>query len=130
MIEESIEEHALAEIALGRLLAADPKRQGSFAAKVTAASDLVDHHVEEEEKELFPKVAEKASDEALSELGKRMKMRFQEALKLGFDQLVPRELTLPRPTSRRGASRASNAYARDRQANAKLRKIASSRLTP
>src|SRR5688572_5289442 len=60
IVLEAFEEHAVAEFALQRLLSANPKSE-SFLAKVTTLKELIEHHVKEEEEELFPKV-EKAID--------------------------------------------------------------------
>lgn len=88
LVGESFEEHALAEIGLKRLLAADPNGP-SFIAKVTTLKELIMHHVEEEEEELFPKVEKKMGD-MLDELGARMKQAFERAQEAGFEALVPR----------------------------------------
>jgi iron-sulfur cluster repair protein YtfE (RIC family) len=88
LIAESFEEHAVAELALKRLLAASPTAP-SFIAKVTTLKELIMHHVEEEESELFPAVEKKMDDYELLELGKRMKTGFDEAHARGFDKLVP-----------------------------------------
>lgn len=89
LVLESYEEHSLAEVALKRLLATDLEDE-AFAARVTAAKELIEHHVKEEEEDLFPHV-EKVIDEArLIELGKEMKARFDEALEAGFEALVPK----------------------------------------
>ena len=85
---EALEEHALAEIALKRLRATDPKA-ASWKARVIAASELIEHHVEEEEEELFPKVEKKLGEEKLVELGAQMKARFEEVVQAGFDAVVP-----------------------------------------
>ena len=55
LINEAFEEHAVAELALKRLLATDPEAE-EFQARVTTLKELIEHHVEEEEEELFPKV--------------------------------------------------------------------------
>jgi hemerythrin superfamily protein len=52
---EAFEEHSIAELGLTRLLATDPE-DPSFAARVTTCKEIIEHHVEEEEEELFPKV--------------------------------------------------------------------------
>lgn len=87
MVLESFEEHALAEIALKRLLATNPK-DDSFEARVTATKELIQHHVDEEEEDLFPKVEKKMGDD-LEDLGMRMKERFDEAFAQGFKKLAP-----------------------------------------
>jgi hemerythrin-like domain-containing protein len=88
LVAESFEEHALAEIALKRLLQTDPEDE-SFAARVTATKELIEHHVKEEEEELFPKV-EKQLGDRLEELGKEMKARFLEVREAGFEASVPK----------------------------------------
>jgi hemerythrin-like domain-containing protein len=89
MVNESFEEHSLAEVALKRLLATDPEDE-TFAARVTALKELIQHHVEEEEQELFPEVEKAISEESLNEMGKLMKRRFDEVFANGFEATVPR----------------------------------------
>lgn len=89
LVAESFEEHALAEIALKRLLSTDPQDE-SFAARVVAAKELIEHHVEEEEEELFPKVEKKLGEERLEELGKQMKARFNEVRAAGYQEALPK----------------------------------------
>jgi iron-sulfur cluster repair protein YtfE (RIC family) len=92
VISESFEEHAVAELALKRLLATPPTAP-SFKAKVTTLKELIEHHVEEEEEELFPTVEKKVDDQELLELGKRMKTTFESALEQGFEALVPKSMS-------------------------------------
>jgi len=89
LVSEAFEEHALGEIALKRLLQTDPEDE-SFKARVVAAKELIEHHVEEEEEELFPKVEKKLGDERLEELGKQMKARFLEVREAGYESAVPK----------------------------------------
>ncbi|HET6339372.1 MAG TPA: hemerythrin domain-containing protein [Polyangiales bacterium] len=86
---ESYEEHALAEFALKRLIAADPASD-EFQARVTALKELIEHHVKEEEKELFPEVEKALDEEKLKELGAQMQEQFDKVVKAGFDSAVPR----------------------------------------
>lgn len=92
MVQESYEEHSLAEVALKRLLATDPEDE-AFHARVVALKELVQHHVEEEENELFPEVEKNAETEVLSQLGKQMKARFDEVYAAGFEAAVPKGLS-------------------------------------
>jgi hemerythrin superfamily protein len=88
LVLESFEEHSLAELALKRLLAThldDP----NFQARLTATKELIAHHVKEEEEDLFPKVEKKLGEARLTELGAKMKERFEEANKAGFKANVP-----------------------------------------
>jgi uncharacterized protein YdiU (UPF0061 family) len=88
MVAESYQEHAMAELALKRLLettADDP----TFAPKVTALKELIEHHVEEEEEELFHEVEKKMESEQLAELGARMLRAFEAASEQGYESLLP-----------------------------------------
>jgi len=89
LILESYEEHSLAELAMKRLLGTELNDE-SFVARVTAAKELVEHHAEEEEEELFPKVEKKLGRERLALLGEQMKERFEEVVAAGFEAAVPR----------------------------------------
>ncbi len=89
MVNESFEEHSLAEVALKRLLATDTEDE-AFDARVTALKELIEHHVEEEEEELFPKVDKAIDEDTLSSMGKAMKQRFDEVFQQGFAATVPR----------------------------------------
>jgi hemerythrin-like domain-containing protein len=82
LVLESYEEHAIAQFALKRLLETKPA-SASFQARVVALKELIEHHVEEEESDLFPEVEEKMVDE-LDELGRTMKARFDEVVEAGY----------------------------------------------
>ena len=71
MVLESLEEHHVVKWVLWELERTAPTDE-RFDAKVTVLMENVRHHVEEEEKDLFPKVS-KAFDRAqLDELGQAM----------------------------------------------------------
>ena len=89
VVNESYEEHAVAELALKRLLAAEEAEE-TFMARVTTLKELIEHHVEEEEQELFPSVEEQLDEDELARLGKAMKARFEEVLETGFAGAVPK----------------------------------------
>jgi iron-sulfur cluster repair protein YtfE (RIC family) len=89
LVLESYEEHALAEVALKRLMAVDPENE-SWKARVVALKELIEHHVKEEEDELFPQVEKALGEERSSELGRQMKKRFEEVVAAGFESAVPR----------------------------------------
>jgi rubrerythrin len=69
-INEAYEEHAVVKLALAQLPQVDPEDE-RFEAKMTVLSEMIQHHVEEEEKEMF-KIAQKLGDEELSALGAKM----------------------------------------------------------
>ena len=72
--EEMVDE-ALEELVLRELPTIDPEDE-RFAAKMTVLSELVEHHAEEEESEMF-KLAQKLDDE-LEDLAERMEARQSE----------------------------------------------------
>ena len=88
LVMEAFEEHSIAELGLKRLLATDPE-DPSFAARVTTCKELIEHHVEEEEEELFPKVEKKLGAAKLEEMGAVMKARFDAIEAAGFRSAVP-----------------------------------------
>ena len=92
LVNESFEEHALAEVALKRLIATDPDDE-AFDARVTALKELIQHHVEEEEQELFPKIEKAIDEDTLSSMGKTMKQRFDEVVGEGFAATVPKGMS-------------------------------------
>jgi hemerythrin-like domain-containing protein len=91
LVNESYEEHAVAELALKRLIATSPE-DDAFAARATVLEELIQHHVEEEESELFPKVEKAMEEDALNQLGKEMKARFEEVVEAGFAAAVPKSM--------------------------------------
>jgi hemerythrin-like domain-containing protein len=84
LIFESFEEHAVAEVALKRALGCDPM-DPTFKAKVTVLEELIQHHVGEEEKSLFPKVEKALGTAALERLGAQMETMFAEAMEEGYE---------------------------------------------
>ena len=70
MIDEAFEEHHVVDLVLAELPSVDPEDE-RFAAKMTVLSELVEHHAEEEEKEMF-KLAQKLGEEELKSLAERM----------------------------------------------------------
>jgi hemerythrin superfamily protein len=91
LVGESFEAHAIAEFALKRLLATEPD-DPAFLARVATLEDLVDHHVDEEEGELFPAVEKKFDEEELEEMGRQMKAMFDAAVQSGYEALLPKSL--------------------------------------
>ena len=89
MVFESFEEHAVASFALARLLACDPKDK-RFQARVVALKELIEHHVEEEEEDLFPKVDKKMDEQAHEQLGLQMKTVFDDQVQLGWETVLKR----------------------------------------
>jgi len=88
LVAESYEEHALAEVALKRLLTTAPE-EDAFQARLAALRDVIEHHVQEEEDELFPQVAAALDTETLEQLGRSMQERFDEVFASGFEAVLP-----------------------------------------
>jgi iron-sulfur cluster repair protein YtfE (RIC family) len=86
LIEESFEEHAVARFELARLIqAAGPDKK----TRATVLKELLEHHMEEEEIEMFPKVKKAIPKEELEELGARMEAAFEKAVARGFAVFFP-----------------------------------------
>jgi hemerythrin superfamily protein len=73
MVAEAYEEHHVVKLLLKELPTVDPEDE-RFEAKMTVLSELVEHHADEEEEEMF-KTAERLGDEELRALGERMEAR-------------------------------------------------------
>jgi hemerythrin superfamily protein len=69
---ESLEEHHVVKWVLSELEKMDPEHE-RFDAKVTVLIESVRHHVEEEEKEYFPKVRKLTDKATLEEIGDVLK---------------------------------------------------------
>ena len=74
---ESVEEHLEIKRVIADLLEMDAD-EAEFMAKVKVLQEDVEHHVEEEEGELFPKVEKLFDDEALETLGAAMEETAEE----------------------------------------------------
>jgi iron-sulfur cluster repair protein YtfE (RIC family) len=81
MISESFEEHAVARFELGRLLQATGTEKKTRALVL---KELLEHHIKEEEEEMFPKVRKEISKEDLETLGTKMKALFEKAVEKGY----------------------------------------------
>jgi len=74
---EATEEHGLVDIVLPALEETDPTSE-PFGAKAKVLKDLIEHHAEEEETEMFPKAKKLLGKERLKELGAQMQDRKEE----------------------------------------------------
>jgi len=77
MVDEAIVEHAAAKDLIKQLQEMEPDDE-LFDAKVKVLGEQVDHHVEEEERDMFAKVKKSGLD--LLALGQEMAMRKQELM--------------------------------------------------
>ena len=64
---EAAEEHGLVDVVLPKLEQADPTSE-LFSAQAKVLKDLIEHHAEEEEKEIFPRARKLMDNEQLKEL--------------------------------------------------------------
>lgn len=74
MYLEAHDEHTVAINELSSLRLLDPGSE-LFAAKAKVLKELVEHHIEEEEGEMFPKARELMARNELVELGEQMQSR-------------------------------------------------------
>ena len=68
LLQEAVEEHLAVKRVIADLLEMSPE-DAQFDAKVSVLKEMVEHHVEEEEGELFPKVRRMLDAEELEDLG-------------------------------------------------------------
>ena len=78
LVAESIEEHHVVARLIEELKALDPEDE-RYDAKFTLLVENVEHHIEEEEDELFPE-AEEALGDALEDLGTQMRERKEQLM--------------------------------------------------
>jgi hemerythrin superfamily protein len=79
LVLEAIEEHKVVKTLLEEIAQLTPE-DDKFDAKMKVLQENVEHHADEEEKEMFPKAKEHLSEERRAELGDLMEDR-KEALK-------------------------------------------------
>jgi hemerythrin superfamily protein len=92
LLLEAVEEHLEVKRVIADLLAMDPS-EDAFEAKVKVLQEDVEHHVEEEEQELFPKVAKLLDDETLETIAAEMDQTEGELLEAGNPRAaVPSEI--------------------------------------
>ncbi len=74
MMLEAVEEHHVVDLVLAELPKVDPAAE-SFEAKMTVLRELVQHHVQEEQDEVFPMAERKLGKERIAELGTQLEER-------------------------------------------------------
>jgi hemerythrin-like domain-containing protein len=74
---EAIEEHHVVDLVIPEIKSSR-NSSDEFTAKAKVLKDLVEHHVEEEETEMFPKARKAMGAAGLRDLGQRMKERKEE----------------------------------------------------
>jgi hemerythrin superfamily protein len=81
LLEESVEEHLSVKRLLADLL--DVEDDQTLEAKMTVLKEQIEHHVEEEEKELFPQVKKRLDATTLDALEQEMTATQEELLSEG-----------------------------------------------
>jgi hemerythrin-like domain-containing protein len=76
---EAVEEHHVVDLVLPELQQADVTSE-EWSAKARVLKELVEHHIEEEEGEMFPKARKIMDREALTQLAEQMQQRRTELL--------------------------------------------------
>lgn len=77
LMDEAVVEHASAKELIAQILAMDPT-EDLYDAKVTVLSEQIEHHVKEEESDMFPKVRKTTVD--LDALGDEMAARKEQLM--------------------------------------------------
>ena len=78
MYYEAVQEHNVVKLFLPE--AAGGENNEELKAKAKVLKELVEHHAEEEEKEMFPRAKQTMEREELRELGERMEARKKELM--------------------------------------------------
>jgi hemerythrin-like domain-containing protein len=76
-LREAVEEHLAAKRIVADLLELEPADE-QFDAKMKVLQELIEHHVEEEEGELFPLVRQNFAREELEAVGEQMEQMFEQ----------------------------------------------------
>ena len=89
LVDESLREHARVKELVAELRGRDPQEE-DVDTKASELQECVDHHVKEEENEMFPRLRDVMPDQRRAELGRRVQER--------------KRAHAPRATPRRAAS--------------------------
>ncbi|MFL5392807.1 MAG: hemerythrin domain-containing protein [Myxococcales bacterium] len=91
LLQEAVEEHLSAKRIIADLLEMEPD-DPQFDAKIKVLQEQIEHHVEEEETELFPKVLKIHSKDEMEDLGVLMEQTAEELKEQGAPRMeVPKE---------------------------------------
>jgi hemerythrin superfamily protein len=132
LVHEAEVEHQAAKRLIAEIESMTPDDE-KFAASVKVLGEYVNHHVREEEREMFPKLKRAGLD--LAEVGAMLHDRKRELMaQLGIEEMdeseMPRKRPRKRPTTRRRAASRAGGRARARSSGAgrgRARKRGSSR---
>lgn len=77
MFFEATEEHHVVDLVMPEIKEADASSE-EFGAKAKVLKELIEHHIREEESEMFPRAKVLLNEDELAALGERMQERKQE----------------------------------------------------
>jgi hemerythrin superfamily protein len=87
---EGIAEHGLMEFSIFR--ADKARHEPTFDYLVTVLKEMVEHHVEEEEQDVLPRVSKKLDADDLKRLGELMEARFEQSMQKDFRRPLKQNL--------------------------------------
>ena len=97
MLREAVEEHLGVKRIIADLMESEPS-DPQYISKVTVLKEMIEHHVEEEESDLFPRVEKRLGQSALKEMGARMEAMASELMENKEPrQAVPGETSMAAP---------------------------------
>jgi len=76
---EALEEHHVVDLVMPEIKSTDSDSE-EFAAKAKVLKDLIEHHAEEEEKQMFPKAKKLFGSAELRDLGEQLQQRKDEMM--------------------------------------------------
>ena len=94
LLREAVEEHLSAKRVIADILESDPS-DPQFSAKVKVLQEQIEHHVKEEETELFPKVQKLFSKDELEDLAVVMQDTAEDLEKGAPRESIPAETGAP-----------------------------------
>ncbi len=97
-LEEAVEEHLAAKRVIADLLEMDPSDK-QYSAKVKVLQEEIEHHVQEEEEELFPQVRKEFQAVELNAMGEAMSEMFDQLMLTSPRNSVPAETAHAAPLS-------------------------------
>lgn len=87
-LREAVEEHLAIKRELSDLLSMMPDEE-NFDAKLKVMMEMLDHHVEEEERDIFPKAEDLLGAQTLERLGAEMETLFEDVMNEGPSDSIP-----------------------------------------
>jgi hemerythrin superfamily protein len=89
-LREAVEEHLAVKRVIADLLGMTPDDE-QFDAKMKVLMEMVEHHVEEEEREILPRAESMLGAARLDQLGEEMELLFEDLMTEGPSDNIPAE---------------------------------------